>query len=173
MATRNRDYARELGGRIRAVRAQQGLSLHALETKSGGVWSAVVVGSYERADRMITTERLASLASFLGVPMAELLPPGPARTARPRLRFDLSALAVAPPEAASLRQWVHMISSLRGDWNGRVLSVRTSDLIHIAALLGESPTEALGLMAGWGVLAEKPDLDAFDVEVANTTGARR
>ena len=44
------DYARALGARLRAIRTQQGLSLHGVEKKSKGRWKAVVVGSYERGD---------------------------------------------------------------------------------------------------------------------------
>ena len=40
------DYARSLGARLRAIRTQQGLSLHGVEEKSRGRWKAVVVGSY-------------------------------------------------------------------------------------------------------------------------------
>ncbi len=39
------EYARALGGRLRAIRTQQGLSLHGVEEKSEGRWKAVVVGS--------------------------------------------------------------------------------------------------------------------------------
>ena len=36
----DREYARALGGRLRAVRSQQRLSLHGVERKSGGKWKA-------------------------------------------------------------------------------------------------------------------------------------
>jgi len=68
------DYAKALGSRLRAIRTQQGLSLHGVEEKSRGRWKAVVVGSYERGDRAVTVQRLAELAEFYGVPIHELLP---------------------------------------------------------------------------------------------------
>ena len=68
------DYARALGQRLRSIRAQQGMSLHGVEEKSDGRWKAVVVGSYERGDRAVTVAKLAELAEFYGVPVAELLP---------------------------------------------------------------------------------------------------
>src|SRR6478752_8256875 len=46
-AIMSQDYAHALGARLRAIRAQQGLSLHGVEEKSEGRWKAVVVGSYE------------------------------------------------------------------------------------------------------------------------------
>ena len=64
------DYAKALGAKLRAIRQQQGLSLHGVEQKSGGRWKAVVVGSYERGDRAVTVQRLAELADFYGVPRA-------------------------------------------------------------------------------------------------------
>src|SRR3954470_7670718 len=86
-------YAKALGSRLRAIRTQQGLSLHGVEEKSRGKWKAVVVGSYERGDRAAPVARLAELADFYGVPVAELLPDGPAPSAAtepaPRLVIDL------------------------------------------------------------------------------------
>ncbi len=68
------EYAKTLGARLRAIRTQQGLSLHGVEEKSRGRWKAVVVGSYERGDRSVTVQKLAELAEFYGVPVSELLP---------------------------------------------------------------------------------------------------
>src|SRR5438094_7851979 len=97
------DYARALGARLRAIRTQQGLSLHGVEEKSQGRWKAVVVGSYERGDRAVTVQRLAELADFYGVPVQELLPgttPGGAAEPPPKLVLDLERLAHVPQEKA-------------------------------------------------------------------------
>lgn len=51
-----------------------GLSLGDVERKSRGRWKAVVVGSYERADRTVTVTRLSELAGFYRVPLSSLLP---------------------------------------------------------------------------------------------------
>src|SRR5581483_9670629 len=67
-------FDRALGVRLRAIRTQQHLSLQGVERNSDGRWKAVVVGSYERGDRAISVHRLAELAEFYGVPLAELLP---------------------------------------------------------------------------------------------------
>ncbi|HVQ88746.1 MAG TPA: helix-turn-helix transcriptional regulator, partial [Actinomycetes bacterium] len=64
------DYAKALGARLRAIRQQQGLSLHGVEEKSDNRWKAVVVGSYERGDRAVTVQKLAELADFYGVPVS-------------------------------------------------------------------------------------------------------
>jgi hypothetical protein len=39
------EYAKALGAKLRAIRQQQGLSLHGVEQRSHGRWKAVVVGS--------------------------------------------------------------------------------------------------------------------------------
>src|ERR671930_1909698 len=99
-ATMPSEYAKALGARLRAIRTQQGLSLHGVEEKSRGRWKAVVVGSYERGDRAVTVQRLAELAEFYGVPIHELLPdalPSAAATEPPpRLVLDLEQLQNVP-----------------------------------------------------------------------------
>src|ERR1700758_4655998 len=98
------DYAKTLGARLRAIRTQQGLSLHGVEEKSRGRWKAVVVGSYERGDRAVTVQRLAELADFYGIPMVELLPhspPAAAAEAPPRLVLDLEKLQRIPAERSA------------------------------------------------------------------------
>src|ERR671933_2612694 len=95
------DYARALGARLRAIRTQQGLSLHGVEEKSQGRWKAVVVGSYERGDRAVTVQRLSELAEFYGVPVNELLPEREAVIAveqSPRIVIDLERLSQVPRE---------------------------------------------------------------------------
>ena len=89
------EYAKQLGAKLRAIRTQQGLSLHGVEEKSQGRWKAVVVGSYERGDRAVTVQRLAELADFYGVPVQELLPGH-----HPRRRRRAAAEAGARPGAA-------------------------------------------------------------------------
>ena len=74
------DYAKALGGKLRAIRQQQGLSLHGVEQKSGGRWKAVVVGSYERGDRAVTVQKLAELL-WLGSLTSLLLSGGRAHPA--------------------------------------------------------------------------------------------
>src|SRR6202011_5211798 len=95
------EYAKTLGARLRAIRTQQGLSLHGVEEKSRGRWKAVVVGSYERGDRAVTVQKLAELADFYGVPVSELLPGGAAATpiaSAPKLIIALARMDELPKE---------------------------------------------------------------------------
>jgi transcriptional regulator with XRE-family HTH domain len=150
------DYARALGGRLRAIRTQQGLSLHGVEEKSDGRWKAVVVGSYERGDRAVTVQKLAELADFYGVPVSELLPdhvPGGAAEPPPRLVIDLEQLARVPAEKAGpLARYAQTIQSQRGDYNGRVLSIRADDLRTLAVIYDQPPGVLTEQLIAWGVL---------------------
>lgn len=150
------DYARALGARLRAIRQQQGLSLHGVEEKSQGRWKAVVVGSYERGDRAVTVQKLAELADFYAVPVSELLPDAsPAAAAEPpqRLIIDLERLGQVPAEKAGpLARYAAAIQAQRGDYNGRVLSIRQDDLRTLAVIYDEPPSQLADQLIAWGVL---------------------
>lgn len=139
-----KEYAKALGLRLRAIRTQQGLSLHGVEEKSQGRWKAVVVGSYERGDRAVTVQKLSELAAFYGVPVAELLPdasPGSAAEPPPKIVLDLERLHQLPVEKVGpLARYVAAIQSQRGDYNGRVLSIRQDDLRTLAVIYDRPPS---------------------------------
>ncbi|MDQ1705718.1 MAG: hypothetical protein QOF18_2084 [Frankiaceae bacterium] len=150
-------YAKALGQRLRAIRMQQGMSLHGVEEKSQGRWKAVVVGSYERGDRAVTVQRLAELADFYSVPISELLPDAATAAAAveppPRLVLDLEKLQAIPADqAAPLARYTATIQSQRGDYNGRVLSIRQEDLRSLAVIYDETPTQLTEQLINWGVL---------------------
>ena len=151
------EYAKTLGARLRAIRTQQGLSLHGVEEKSRGRWKAVVVGSYERGDRSVTVQKLAELAEFYGVPVNELLPEREAVIAveqSPRIVIDLERLATVPREqGAPLARYAATIQSQRGDYNGRVLSIRHEDLRSLAVIYDATPTSLTEQLITWGVLS--------------------
>lgn len=150
------NYAKALGVRLREIRHQQGLSLQAVEEKSGRRWKAVVVGSYERGDRAITVQKLADLAAFYGIPVTELLPE--ARSFRSgdadiKVILDLERLGQLPAEdAGPLARFTATIQSHRGDYNGRVLSIRSDDLRCLAVLYDISAGELTDQLIAWGVL---------------------
>jgi transcriptional regulator with XRE-family HTH domain len=150
------DYAKTLGARLRAIRTQQGLSLHGVEEKSRGRWKAVVVGSYERGDRSVTVQKLAELAEFYGVPVSELLPGDvlPAVLApAPKLVIDLERMSALPKDKAGpLARYVATIQSQRGDYNGRVLSIRSEDLRSLAVIYDKSPADLTEELISWGIL---------------------
>src|SRR4029453_2053348 len=151
------DYARALGARLRAIRTQQGLSLHGVEKKSKGRWKAVVVGSYERGDRAVTVQKLAELADFYGVPVSELLPEGrTASSAAPaqKIVLNLERLFQLPPDQVGpLARYAQAIQSQRGDYNNKVLSIRGEDLRSLSIIYDLSEGELTERLIEWGVLA--------------------
>jgi transcriptional regulator with XRE-family HTH domain len=151
------EYAKTLGARLRAIRTQQGLSLHGVEEKSRGRWKAVVVGSYERGDRSVTVQKLAELAEFYGVPVSELLPdprPSSAVTTNTKIVLNLESLGSLPAdEAGPLARYASTIQAQRHDYNGKVLSIRTEDLKSLAIIYDMSPDELTTRLIEWGVLS--------------------
>ena len=139
------DYAKALGGKLRAIRQQQGLSLHGVEQKSGGRWKAVVVGSYERGDRAVTVQKLA-----------ELLPEGRVTSGSEpatKIVINLERLQQLPADKVGpLARYAAAIQSQRGDYNGKVLSIRAEDLRSLSIIYDMTPGELTDQLIDWGVL---------------------
>lgn len=153
------EYAKSLGARLRAIRQQQGLSLQGVEEKSGGRWKAVVVGSYERGDRAVTVARLAELADFYRVPVAELLPDGGGtrQESAGKIVLDLERLYEhTADELAPVARYARAIQQQRGDYNGRVLSIRADDLRALAIVYDTSPSGLVERFTELGVLVADP-----------------
>jgi transcriptional regulator with XRE-family HTH domain len=154
------DYPRALGERLRNIRVQKGMSLQDVQEASSGKWKAAVVGAYERGDRNVTVARLAELANFYGVPVSEILPddnglPTPAAPeARRRVVLDLEGLKRVPEEDRDpLSRFTHAIQIQRGDYNGRVLTIREDDLMALALLYQTTADELSRRLQEWGLIA--------------------
>lgn len=154
-------YQEALGERLRSIRTQQGLTLQQVEERSAGTWKAVVIGSYERGDRAVSVSKLAQLAQFYGVPVGELLPvrddAGTSSVSAPdsgKVMVDLTRLGNAEfdPELTSLSRYVTTIQVQRGDYNGRVLTLRREDVRALATVSGSDPDEFLIDLTERGVL---------------------
>lgn len=148
------DYQQQLGERLRAVRTMQGLTLAEVEEKSDGQWKAVVVGSYERGDRAVSVARLSELASFYGVPVGHLLPETE-EGGGDRLKIDLAVLEEhSEDELQTLLRFVQRIQQERGDYNGRVITLRLDDLRTVATATGSTVEQLLGRLADLGVVPD-------------------
>jgi transcriptional regulator with XRE-family HTH domain len=153
------EYQLDLGARLRDIRQQQGMTLQQVEQASGGEWKAVVVGSYERGDRAISVSKLAQLAAFYKVPLTELLParesPRPATAGRaPRVMIDLNRLDVAGDDSVRpLARYIRTIQVQRGDYNGRVLTLRRADLQALSIVLGTDAESLVSTLGARGYLA--------------------
>ena len=150
-------YAVRVGARLRAIRKQKRLSLQEVEASSAQEFKASVLGAYERGERAISVPRLQRLASHYNVPVDQLLPRDGVPERAPEV-IDLDAPATTTtgaatpavidlhrldlleePERSLLRRYLEMIQVQRGDFNGRVLTVRRDDMRAIACLLDSDP----------------------------------
>src|SRR4051794_30678511 len=151
-------FSREVGVRLRAVRRQRRLSLDDVERSSGGRWSASAIGAYERGFRNLSLPRLQELASFYDVPMSMLLGEvdirdgdGDRSGGGGKIVLDLVALE-EQDEAAPILRYAKSIVLDRGDWNGRVLSVRRDDVRALSSMLHTTETDLIGKLGEWGAL---------------------
>ena len=151
------EFAKALGERLRRIRVQKGMSLQDVQEESRGKWKAAVVGAYERGDRNVTVPRLAELAEFYGVPLTELLPeesPVVKKDERPsRLVLNLEQIDRLPEgQRAPLSRFATAIQVQRGDFNGRVLTIRQDDLMALALLYQTNAEDLSRRLGEWGLL---------------------
>lgn len=151
-------FSVEVGRRLRAVRRMRSLSLDEVESTSGGRWSASAVGAYERGFRNLSLPRLRELAEFYDVPMSVLLGEGEivgAGSKGGKLVLDLVALQEREaPEAEAVLRYLRTIILERGDYNGRILSVRRDDLRALCSLLQQDEEHAIATLREWGALLD-------------------
>jgi transcriptional regulator with XRE-family HTH domain len=160
VADRIEDYAKAVGERLRGIRIQKGMSLQDVQQASGGRWKAAVVGAYERGDRNVTIARLSELAAFYAVPMSEILPDdgAPSRAAadaKRRVVLNLESLDRVPePDRDPLARFTGAIQMQRGDYNGRVLTIREDDLMALALLYQTTADDLSRRLNDWGLINE-------------------
>lgn len=167
-------YAVKVGGRLRSIRRQKRLSLQDVEAGSGQEFKASVLGAYERGERAISVPRLQRLARYYAVPVDQLLPrdddelgpdtvidleEGTVTAGRSNddhpVTIDLNRLSqMDSAEGELLSRYLGMIQVQRGDFNGRMLTIRRDDLRAIACLLDTVPEGA------------KPKLDELGLRLA-------
>ncbi len=144
-----------VGERLRAIRRQKGLSLHDVEARSSLEFKASVLGAYERGERAISVPRLLRLAEIYEVPGDQLLPrefegeislidASGATGIDPNAKFtiDLDRLhELDDPDAHILDRFATSLQRERQDFNGRMLTIRRSDLRVLASCMGRSLEE--------------------------------
>lgn len=165
-------YAGKVGVRLRAIRRQKRLSLQDVESTSSQEFKASVLGAYERGERAISVPRLQRLARFYRVPVDQLLPSDdgpdfahvagdpevvidldrPVARASEKVKLDLAAIErMEGPAAEMLTRYLSMVQVQRGDFNGRVLTVRRDDLRAIACMLDVTPDHVIGRLDSLGI----------------------
>jgi transcriptional regulator with XRE-family HTH domain len=147
-----------VGERLRAIRKQKKMSLQELESVSNEEFKASVVGAYERGERSVSLPRLQRLAEIYAVPVEQLLPRslsgGVEGTAPNRkMAIDLVALrSKKGPAFEMLARFLTMIQVQRGDFNGKVLTVRSDDVRAIAAMLNVDTEDVANSLRDLGLL---------------------
>ncbi len=145
--------AQELGARLRIIRKSQKMSLQEVEKRSNGHWKAVVIGSYERADRALSVGKLAELLHFYQVPISSCFSmPNQNKVEVKQLILDLYKFRNMGEEVGPARRYISAITTKREDWNGQMLSLRKSDLETLAILFETSEVALFEQFEKWGVL---------------------
>lgn len=156
-------FVEEVGRRLRAIRRQQRLSLEEVEQRSLGRWSASAIGAYERGYRTLSLGRLRELAEFYNVPISVLVGEAdhhanerPAPATAERVVLDLAAMHDVP-EAAPVLRYANAIAVERGDFNGRVLTLRRDDLRVLGTVMDVRDDDLFDRLEAWGVLHRDVD----------------
>ena len=142
----------QIGDRLRAIRRQQGLSLHDVEARSGQEFKASVLGAYERGERALSVGRLMRLAELYDVPTDQLLAPRRRASRSTSPEPTVASASGSPsiscgcnelddPDAEVLARYAATIQLQRQDFNGRMLTIRRDDVRVLAAVLGRRPEE--------------------------------
>lgn len=151
-------YNEAVGRRLRSIRKQKGLSLQDVEANSEQEFKASVLGAYERGERSLSLPRMQRLASFYGVPVDQLLPPegrgpgnGTTAWSSGGVTLDLNAVEQADGTSAEVvERFLRAIQIMRQDFNGRVLTIRRSDLQLLGGLLQETEASIGTLLSDLG-----------------------
>jgi transcriptional regulator with XRE-family HTH domain len=160
---RESGYAIKVGARLRSIRRQKHLSLQDVEAASEHEFKASVLGAYERGERAISVPRLQRLARFYRVPVDQMLPSDEELGGRPGnddeqivdlramraarrddrpVTIDLGAVEqLGGQEGEMLARYLRMIQVQRGDYNGRMLTIRREDLRAVACILDCHPEQ--------------------------------
>lgn len=143
--------------KLREIRKSKGWSLQDVESKSKGKWKAVVIGSYERSDRAISLKKAIELMAFYQVPISALFEEnnvGQSNTVNQRpIVIDQRSLAISTDSNLDgVKRLIALIAARRRDWNGEVLSLRSTDLQFLSLLLNTSDQDAIDFLKNGGYL---------------------
>jgi len=139
--------------RLREIRKSKGWSLQDVEHHSNGKWKAVVIGSYERADRAISLKKAISLMQFYQVPITELFPEITTQVTARSVSVNLNKLAESSETKSQiLQRFTKSISNRRKDWNGQILTIRANDLQFLALQIEKNEADTLDWLIESGLI---------------------
>jgi transcriptional regulator with XRE-family HTH domain len=133
-----------LQSRLRAVRISKGLTLSQVSVQSKGSISAIALGSYERGDRSLSTQKLFEISQIYGVPVAELLSSPNKGIDSGRVIIDLRKLSLNQDLSTEAPlKIIQRIAAMRHDWNGEVISLRSTD-VTLLKIFADYSEEEIG-----------------------------
>lgn len=140
------EYSVKVGDRIRAIRLQRGMSLQDVHHTTKGEFKAAVLGAYERGERNLSLPRLKRLAGHYEVPVSQLLPEEDTYEIAPGaaggVTIDLGSIDALDDDTAKvLERFILRIQVQRQDFNGKVLTIRASDVALLSTMLDVSDTQ--------------------------------
>jgi transcriptional regulator with XRE-family HTH domain len=143
----------EINSTLRAIRQSKSLSLSDVETLSKGQIKAVVLGSYERGARSLSVKRALQIASLYQVPISEIFGHREHESGNSvsRIILDLRLIGHRVQQEGrneltkyrTLFRLVQRIVRTRQDWNGEVISLRTTDIATLSMLFDESEDDVM------------------------------
>jgi len=133
-------YSVRVGERLRTIRLQRGMSLQDVHRTTEGEFKAAVLGAYERGERSLSLPRLKRLAGHYEVPVSQLLPVEDSYELSSipdgSVSIDLRRVdALDAKTSAIIERFLQRIQIQRQDFNGRVLTIRASDVAMLAMML--------------------------------------
>ena len=136
------DRTEELGRTLRGIRVKRKWSLKDFERASKGRIKDVVLGSYERGARSISVANLQIIADTYQIPVSAFFGENQELHSihtEGRVIIDLrkirESLSTSNSETLTLlNQFTKTIISMRSDWNGEILSLRSSDVAFLSMI---------------------------------------
>ena len=143
------EYSVRVGERLRAIRLQRGMSLQDVHRSTDGEFKAAVLGAYERGERSLSLPRLKRLAGYYEVPVSQLLPEEDTYDVAPvsegGVTIDLSRVESLDAETERVvDRFLQRIQVQRQDFNGKVLTIRASDVALLSMMLDVRDSDLVG-----------------------------
>lgn len=120
------------------------------------------MGSYERGTRSISLARTIEIANLFSIPVTELIEgkSHPLMKSTEAILFDLRRLNETTTNKDRLNggkiekigNFLNAICARRSDWNGEVLSLRSSDLDTLTLILNMPASKVMSLLDDEGLL---------------------
>ncbi len=143
------EYSVRVGERLRAIRLQRGMSLQDVHRTTNGEFKAAVLGAYERGERSLSLPRLKRLSGYYEVPVSQLLPEEDTyeviQVSEGGVTIDLRRVeGLDEVTGRVVERFLQRIQVQRQDFNGKVLTIRASDVAMLSMMLDVSDVDLVG-----------------------------